>query len=117
MPIVEKTNDQSIMINRQQKTPSNIVRRGLVFRAPRLLCLPLLCAVPIVHVFAGPIARDTVALLDLALQLFALAVYVSKIVVGELAPLLLDFAFHLFPVAFDTVPIHAGLHSLVIPAN
>jgi len=29
-----------------------------------------------------------------------------EVVVGELAPLLLDFAFDLFPVAFELVAVH-----------
>src|SRR5580704_2586274 len=100
------------MTNKNPKKPAEYCSTGAVFGATSTPCLPLLCAIPIVHVLTDPIARNTVTLLDFALQLFALAVYVRKIVVGELAPLLLDLTFHLFPVTFDTVPIHAGLHSI-----
>src|SRR4029079_4765878 len=43
--------------------------------------------------------------------LLAVAIDLSEVDVGKLAPLLLDLASHLLPVAFDAIPIHAGLHS------
>ena len=47
-----------------------------------------------------------VAFLDLAFELLGSAVDGVEVVVGELAPLLLDFAFDLFPVAFELVAVH-----------
>jgi hypothetical protein len=45
-----------------------------------------------------------------------------EFIIGELAPLLLDFAFELFPVAFDLIPIHLtpafrGNCELLIPGE
>jgi hypothetical protein len=31
-----------------------------------------------------------------------------NIIIRELAPLLFDLAFHLFPISFDAVPIHSS---------
>src|SRR5262249_25556865 len=45
-------------------------------------------------------------LLKPAAELRALAPADVKIVVGLLAPLLFELAFLLFPIAFDTIPIH-----------
>src|SRR5690606_16173156 len=63
-------------------------------------------AVPIVDVAANAVLFDAIPLLDLALELIALAGDLVEIVVGEFAPLLLDLALELFPVSFDAVPIH-----------
>src|SRR5271169_1270358 len=63
---------------------------------------------PVVNVLAHAVLGEAVALLDLAFELIALAVDQGQIVVGELAPLLLDLALGLFPVSFDTVPIHSS---------
>src|SRR6516162_5357301 len=49
---------------------------------------------------------EPVALLQFADELIALAGDRRKVVVGQLAPLLLYFASELLPVAFDLVPIH-----------
>jgi hypothetical protein len=59
------------------------------------------------------ILGQAVALLDLALELIALAVDLRKIVVGKLTPLLFDLACGLFPVSFDSVSIHCLLLSFV----
>src|SRR5262249_17137339 len=50
--------------------------------------------------------RHAVALLKPAAQLHALALDDVEVVAGELAPLLLNPAFELLPIAFDTIPIH-----------
>lgn len=50
--------------------------------------LPGLATIPVVNVFSGAVLLVTVALLNLAFQLFALAVDDVKVVVGEFAPLL-----------------------------
>src|SRR5688500_7175578 len=49
---------------------------------------------------------DAVALLDAANQLVLLAVDDRNVVLGQLAPLLLDLAGELLPVAFNAIPIH-----------
>jgi len=51
---------------------------------------------PSIHVLAGLVLGDAVALLNLALELIALAVDGREVVVGEVAPLLLDLARELF---------------------
>ena len=53
----------------------------------------------------GFVLRHAVALLKPAAELRALALDDVKIIVGELAPLLLNLAFELLPIAFDTIPI------------
>src|SRR5215470_3269207 len=67
---------------------------------------------PGVDLFVGFVLGKAVALLQPAGQLRPLALDHVEIVVGELAPLLLNLALELFPIAFDTVPIH--LHPPVI---
>src|SRR3990170_1870529 len=49
---------------------------------------------------------DAVALLDAANELVLLAVDDRNVVLGQLAPLLLDLAGELLPVAFNAIPIH-----------
>src|SRR5262245_64041784 len=61
---------------------------------------------PSVDFTLGLIPRHAVALLQPADQLGLLAFDHIKVVVGELAPLLLHLAFEFFPIAFDTIPIH-----------
>jgi hypothetical protein len=50
--------------------------------------------------------RDAVSFLNEAQQLIALAGDDIELVIGELAPLLADLAFELFPIAFDGIPVH-----------
>src|SRR5580693_5868306 len=57
----------------------------------------------------------TVALLDFAFKLLALAVYRGNVVVSELAPLFLDLADELLPITFNTIPIHETLQSVGLP--
>jgi hypothetical protein len=64
---------------------------------------------PIVYILTDFILGEAVTLLDSTFQLIALSVHLRKIVVGELAPLLLDLALGLFSVSFNTVPIHRSL--------
>jgi hypothetical protein len=61
---------------------------------------------PIVDIFAHHVSGKTVALLDLAFELVALAVDLGEIVIGELAPLLFDFPFGLLLVSFNAIPVH-----------
>src|SRR3954454_7892389 len=64
---------------------------------------------PRVDLTLGVILRDTIALLKPAGEFRPFALDHVEVVVGELAPLLLSLAFELFPVAFNTVPIHCLL--------
>src|SRR3569623_1934778 len=64
---------------------------------------------PFLDLLLGVIAGHAIAFLDLSGQLLATALDGVEIVVGELAPLFLELAFHLLPVAFDNVPIHGSL--------
>jgi uncharacterized protein YjbJ (UPF0337 family) len=61
---------------------------------------------PVVDLLLGLVAGNAVVLLDLADELLALTRHAIDVVVSELAPLFLDLAGELLPVAFDTVPIH-----------
>src|SRR5262245_5487637 len=61
---------------------------------------------PFAHFTLSLVAGDPVRFLELAHQLVALAGDDIEIVIGQLAPLLLELALHLLPVAFHTVPIH-----------
>src|SRR5262249_55075681 len=54
------------------------------------------------------VLRETVTLLELALELIAATVDDIEIVVGEFAPLLLHIALELLPVAFNAIPIHCA---------
>jgi hypothetical protein len=50
-----------------------------------------------------------IAFLDFAFELVTSAVDSSKVVIGELAPLLFDLARELFPTSFNPIPIHCNL--------
>src|SRR6185295_15351665 len=65
---------------------------------------------PVLDLALGFVLLDAVALLDLADQLVAMAAHLVELVVGELAPLFLQLARHLLPVALNAIPIH--LHDL-----
>jgi hypothetical protein len=52
---------------------------------------------------------DSVALLDRALELLTIALDDGKVVVGQLAPLFLDFTLEDFPVASGLVFVHFNL--------
>jgi len=60
--------------------------------------------VPIVDLILHQVLGMAVALLNLAFELFALAFYLGQIVVSELAPLFLDLAGELLPIAFNEFP-------------
>src|ERR1700674_297374 len=64
---------------------------------------------PAVDLPLGFIALNAVTLLDPADELGAFALDQIEIVVGELAPLLLRFAFYLLPVSFHAIPVHRCL--------
>src|SRR5690606_6215119 len=84
-------------------------RRAAAARLQAAALRPLVTALPFVNALFGLVARDAIALLDLAGQHVALALNHIQIVVGELAPLLLDLPDQLLPVALDDVAIHACL--------
>jgi hypothetical protein len=96
---------------RNQRSGCPAALFGLMFRrsiralAPRLR----LRIQPIINILAHHVLGQTVALLNLALELIALTVDLADVVVGQLAPLFLDFALGLLPVSFDPIPIHVFL--------
>ena len=65
-----------------------------------------LTAEPVVNVLLDLVFGKTVAGLNFALKLLAVAIDLGNVFVSELAPLLLDLAGELLPVTFDAVPIH-----------
>src|SRR5262249_36049203 len=73
----------------------------------------LLTAHPVVNVLAHLILGVAVSRLDLAFELLATAVDLRDVVVGEFAPLLLDFTTELLPAAFDAIPIHVQTSCLL----
>ena len=85
------------MVHRQTKKKPPLCQRGL-FLIQRQL--PLLAVVPVVHFFCCLILGVAIPLLQPAFQLILLAVDDVEIVIGELAPLLLNLALDLLPVAF-----------------
>src|SRR5712691_231377 len=64
---------------------------------------------PAVDLPLGFVALNAVTLLDPADELGAFALDQIEIIVGELAPLLLHFAFYLLPVSFHAIPVHRRL--------
>src|SRR5438105_13593236 len=62
----------------------------------------------VVDVALGLILGEAVVLLDAAGEFLALAIDGAQIVVGQLAPFLLDPAAELPPVTLDLVPIHVN---------
>src|SRR5204862_204609 len=78
---------------------------------------PGLAIVPVVDVPADLILLMPVALLDPAFELIAPTVDHVEIIVGQLAPLLLDLAFDLLPVPFDSVPVHLESPSSFVGAR
>ena len=59
--------------------------------------------IPVINVLARLIPGYAIALLNLAFELLTLAVYGREVIVGELAPLLFDLPFDLFPISFDII--------------
>src|SRR5690606_5112221 len=64
---------------------------------------------PLVEAALRLVAAVTVALLDAPDELVVVALGHRQVVVGELAPLLLDVALELLPVALQDVPVHVVL--------
>jgi len=80
----------------EEKGPRQVVA-GALDQWRRLL--PTLALIPGVYLLAGFIHGNSVSLLDYALERFAPAVDLGKVVVGQFSPLLLDGAFHLLPIS------------------
>src|SRR5579859_7020819 len=70
-------------------------------------------AVPVVNLLLGVLFVYSVSLLNFAHQLVLLAFDHLEIAIGQLAPAGADFTFHLLPLAFYLVPIHAILLKFV----
>ena len=68
---------------------------------------------PVIYILPNLILCDPIALLDFAFKLVATAIDRSKIVICELAPLLLYAAAELLPISFNAVPIHCVLLQVV----
>src|SRR5438132_493393 len=64
---------------------------------------------PSVDLALGLVLGEAVTLLQSSGQFLALALDHIEVIVGELAPFLLNLALELLPVAFDTIPIHVAL--------
>src|SRR5690242_5465005 len=61
---------------------------------------------PLIVVAFRLVARPAITFLELADKLVLFSANRLPIVVGQLAPLLAHFSFHLFPIAFESVPVH-----------
>jgi hypothetical protein len=99
----------------KRKGPATQRHRLFLINLGQARCLPALCAVPGVNIALDLIPRLAVALLDLAFELVATSVDDVQVIVGELAPPLLDFALDLLPVSFNAVPIHDKTSQELIP--
>jgi hypothetical protein len=58
------------------------------------------------HLALCVVLGAAIAFLDLADELVAMTRELLELVIGQLAPALLDRAFHLLPVTLDAVPVH-----------
>jgi hypothetical protein len=81
-------------------------------RTLRALC-GLHAAEPVVDILLHLVLRVTVARLDLALELLAVAVDLREVIVGELAPLCFHLAGDLLPIACDAVQFMDGSSTLI----
>src|SRR5579862_3165495 len=92
-------------------TACRTVPFGLLFFFERLC--------PFVGLFGGFVLRDAVTFLDAADQLIFPACGFLEIAIGQLAPLLTRLPGDLFPVAFNSVPVHCvnlrGLSAQFMP--
>src|SRR5262249_8243317 len=70
---------------------------------------------PAVDFALGLLLRHALALPKPGAGVPALTLHVVQIVVGQLAPLLLNLAFELFPIAFNSIPIHRVTPCVVFP--
>ena len=61
---------------------------------------------PLVGFLLGFLSGETIPFLQLARELVAFAGDVFEVVVGELAPFLLDSSLQLLPISFELIPVH-----------
>src|SRR6478736_1621796 len=74
---------------------------------PRLsISFVVIAGLPILDLTFGIVFGNPITFLDFADELIAFARDFVEVIVSKFAPLLLDFAFSLLPVSFDTIPIH-----------
>src|ERR1700730_13384528 len=96
----------------RRNAPSQLGNVAAIDRSPPLIgaqsgrALLVHALEPSVDLAFRLVLRNAIMLLQTAGELLALALDHIEVVVGELAPLLLSLAFELFPVAFNTIPIH-----------
>jgi hypothetical protein len=76
---------------------------------------PSLAVIPGVYILLNLVLGEAVAFLDFALELITLSIDSSKIIVGEVAPLLFDLTLDLLPVTFDSIPIHVDAPFVLMP--
>src|SRR5262249_25437676 len=86
---------------------------GCRWHPPRPDGAALQRALPFLQLPLGGVLLDAVALLDAPEQLFAFAIHIGQVVIGELRPLLLRLALHLLPIAGHGVPVHLVLPFLM----
>ena len=67
-----------------------------------------LMLLPCGKLFLRFVLGDTIRFLNFADKFVAFACNHIDLVIGELAPLLLDAAFDLFPITFNTIPVNVG---------
>ncbi len=79
--------------------------------------MPLDISQPSVDLLLGLVLSNAVALLNPADQLDTATLHLVKIVVSELAPLLLNLAADLLPIAFDSIPVRGNLLLSLAPTS
>src|SRR3984893_9101851 len=84
--------------------------RALRMRAD---ALPLQGAAKFLDLLVRLFSSDTITFLDLAGEVFAIALGNREIVISELAPLRLELAGELFPLPLDLVFVHENLRAPV----
>src|SRR5581483_299505 len=86
-------------------------------RRPRVCTLasPLrLCLQPFIDILAYLVFGYAVAFLDFTFELIPIAVDLGEVVVGQLTPFFLHLAHGLFPVSFDSVPVHVAVSLRIV---
>jgi hypothetical protein len=88
-----------------------------IYQFTSLAVSPGLAAVPVIDIRPHAVLLNAVAPLNLSFELIPFAGDLIKIAVGELAPLFLDPALDLLPVAFDAISVHRVVSSLLPKAE
>src|SRR5580658_953152 len=78
--------------------------------------IPVVAAAELLDLAFRFVACQAVTLLDLAGQLFTVALQLLQVVISQLAPLFLDLAFDLVPCTGYTIIVHKA-HSLLVRRN